>query len=45
MNKVINLTALRARGETIKKVKGASSGVVPVMKLLEDTFNYVDQLG
>lgn len=41
----LNLTALRARGETIKKVKGASSGVVPVMKLLEDTFNYVDQLG
>lgn len=41
----LNLTALRARGETIKKVKGASSGVIPVMKLLEDTFNYVDQLG
>lgn len=41
----LNLTALRARGESIKKVKGASSGVVPVMKLLEDTFNYVDQLG
>lgn len=41
----LNITALRARGETIKKVKGASSGVIPVMKLFEDTFNYVDQLG
>lgn len=41
----LDLTALRAKGETIKKVKGASKGVIGVMKLLEDTFNYADQMG
>ena len=40
-----NLSKLRARGEAIKEVEGASSGVVPVMKLMEDTFSYVNQLG
>lgn len=41
----LDMTALRAKGETIKKVKGASKGVIGVMKLLEDTFNYFDQMG
>ena len=40
-----NLSKLRGRGEAIKGVDGASSGVVPVMKLMEDTFSYVNQLG
>ena len=40
-----NLSKLRARGEAIKEVEGASSGIVPVMKLMEDTFSYVNQLG
>lgn len=40
-----NLSKLRSRGEAIKGVEGASSGVVPVMKLLEDVFSYVNQLG
>ena len=40
-----NLSRLRGRGEAIKGVEGASSGVVPVMKLMEDTFSYVNQLG
>lgn len=40
-----NLSKLRSRGEAIKEVDGASSGVVPVMKLMEDTFSYVNQLG
>lgn len=40
-----NLSKLRSRGEAIKGVEGASSGVVPVMKLMEDTFSYVNQLG
>ena len=43
--KLINLSKLRGRGEAIKGVDGASSGVVPVMKLMEDTFSYVNQLG
>lgn len=41
----VNVSKLRARGETIKGIKGAASGVIPVLKLLEDTFSYVNQLG
>ena len=40
-----SVSKLRGRGEAIKGVDGASSGVVPVMKLMEDTFSYVNQLG
>src|SRR5699024_5560830 len=32
-------------GAPIKGIEGLSSGVVPVMKILEDTFSYADQLG
>ena len=41
----LNLSKLRGRGESIRDVKGAASGVMPVVKLLEDTFSYVNQLG
>ena len=41
----INLSKLRARNESIKGVENCSSGVLPVGKLLEDTFSYVNQLG
>lgn len=41
----INVSKLRALGESIKGIEGASSGVIPVLKLLEDTFSYVNQLG
>jgi len=41
----LNLSRLRARGEPIKGVAHAAKGVVPVMKLLEDAFNYADQMG
>lgn len=40
-----NLTNLREVGAPIKKVENQSSGVVPVMKLLEDSFSYANQLG
>ena len=39
------LTNLRELGAPIKKVEGQASGVVPVMKLLEDSFSYANQLG
>ncbi|MEU3708605.1 class 1b ribonucleoside-diphosphate reductase subunit alpha [Streptomyces catenulae] len=39
------LTNLRERGAPIKKIENQSSGVVPVMKLLEDSFSYANQLG
>ena len=40
-----NLTNLREVGAPIKQVENQSSGVVPVMKLLEDSFSYANQLG
>ena len=39
------LTNLRESGAPIKGVENQSSGVVPVMKLLEDSFSYANQLG
>lgn len=39
------LSNIRESGAPIKNVKDASSGIVPVMKLLEDSFSYANQLG
>lgn len=36
---------LRAAGSPIKKMDGLASGVLPVMKLFEDSFSYSNQLG
>ncbi|MDO5089496.1 MAG: class 1b ribonucleoside-diphosphate reductase subunit alpha [Leptotrichiaceae bacterium] len=41
----INLSKIRARGEAIKGVEGRASGVLPIMKILEDIFSYANQLG
>lgn len=41
----INLSNLREEGAPIKKIEDAASGVVPVMKLFEDSFSYANQLG
>lgn len=41
----LNLTNVREVGAPIKKVEGMSSGIIPWMKVLEDTFSSVDQLG
>lgn len=41
----LNLTNLREEGAPIKKIENQSSGVVPVMKMLEDSFSYANQLG
>ncbi|OFT41128.1 ribonucleotide-diphosphate reductase subunit alpha [Arthrobacter sp. HMSC06H05] len=41
----LNLTNLREHGAPIKKIENQSSGVIPVMKLLEDSFSYANQLG
>ena len=41
----VNLSNVRAAGDPIKKIENASSGVVPIMKLLEDSFSYSNQLG
>ena len=39
------LTNVREHGAPIKKIENQSSGVIPVMKLLEDSFSYANQLG
>ncbi|WP_027120197.1 class 1b ribonucleoside-diphosphate reductase subunit alpha [[Mycoplasma] testudinis] len=39
------LTNLREAGSPIKNIAGQSSGVIPVMKILEDSFSYANQLG
>ena len=41
----ISLSNLRGAGAPIKGIEGAASGVIPVMKLLEDSFSYSNQLG
>ena len=41
----LNLTNLREAGAPIKKIENQSSGVLPIMKLLEDSFSYANQLG
>ena len=41
----LNLSNLREAGAPIKGIQNAASGVVPVMKLLEDSFSYSNQLG
>ncbi|WP_346677176.1 class 1b ribonucleoside-diphosphate reductase subunit alpha [Ligilactobacillus aviarius] len=41
----ITLNNLRSAGAPIKGIENAASGVVPVMKLLEDSFSYSNQLG
>ncbi len=39
------LTNIREHGAPIKKIENQSSGVIPIMKLLEDSFSYANQLG
>ena len=41
----LSLSNLREAGAPIKGIQNAASGVVPVMKLLEDSFSYSNQLG
>ena len=41
----LNLTNVRELGAPIKKIENQSSGIIPVMKMLEDAFSYANQLG
>lgn len=41
----IDITNVRARGETIKKVANAAKGALGVAKLLDQSFRYADQMG
>ncbi len=41
----LSLSNLREAGAPIKRIENQSSGIVPVMKLLEDAFSYANQLG
>ncbi|MEI7345262.1 class 1b ribonucleoside-diphosphate reductase subunit alpha [Dickeya chrysanthemi] len=39
------LTNIRETGAPIKRIENQSSGVIPIMKMLEDAFSYANQLG
>ena len=39
------LSNVREAGAPIKQIENQSSGIIPVMKLLEDSFSYANQLG
>lgn len=39
------LSNIREYGAPIKQIENASSGIIPIMKLLEDSFSYANQLG
>lgn len=39
------LSNIREVGAPIKQIENQSSGIVPIMKLLEDSFSYANQLG
>ncbi|HET9875491.1 MAG TPA: class 1b ribonucleoside-diphosphate reductase subunit alpha [Mycobacterium sp.] len=39
------MTNIREHGAPIKNIENQSSGVIPIMKLLEDSFSYANQLG
>jgi len=41
----LNLTNVREYGAPIKRIQNQSSGIIPVMKMLEDAFSYANQLG
>lgn len=41
----LNLSDLREAGSPIKNMEGIGSGVVPFMKVLEDSFSWINQLG
>lgn len=40
-----NLSNIRAHNDPIKETSGLASGVMPIMKLYENSFSYADQLG
>ncbi|UVD56249.1 class 1b ribonucleoside-diphosphate reductase subunit alpha [Rhizobium sp. Pop5] len=41
----LSLTNIREAGAPIKQIENQSSGIIPIMKLLEDSFSYANQLG
>lgn len=41
----LNISNIREMGAPIKQIEGQSSGVLPVCKLLDDSFSYANQLG
>src|SRR5699024_8681705 len=45
INSALLLSNIREAGAPIKHIENQSSGIIPVMKLLEDAFSYANQLG
>lgn len=41
----VNLSKIRGRGEPVKENDGTAKGILPIMRIMEDIFSYVDQGG
>ncbi|RPF54762.1 ribonucleotide reductase N-terminal alpha domain-containing protein [Abyssicoccus albus] len=41
----VNLSKTRAKGETLKGIEQVTSGVVPIMKNLDQSFRHINQMG
>ena len=41
----LDMTNIRARGDSIKGMENMAGGILPPSKVLEDIFSYIDQLG
>ncbi len=40
----INVSNIRARGESLRGVKGVTAGVMPILKLMEDSFAFANKM-
>ncbi|BDU67436.1 MAG: ribonucleoside-diphosphate reductase [Candidatus Tyloplasma litorale] len=40
----INVSNIRSRGESLRGVKGVTAGVMPILKLMEDSFAFANKL-
>ncbi len=40
----INVSNIRGRGESLRGVKGVTAGVMPILKLMEDSFSFANKM-
>ncbi len=40
----INVSKIRSRGESLKGIKGVTAGVMPILKLMEDSFSFANKM-
>jgi ribonucleoside-diphosphate reductase alpha chain len=40
----INVSKIRSRGESLRGVKGVTAGIMPILKLMEDSFAFANKM-